>query len=35
MTTTKFKFSQLENESNFFEISLDINKTTINEHKLM
>ena len=33
MTTTKFKFSQLENESNFFEISLDINKTTINDFK--
>ena len=33
MTTTKFKFSQLENESNFFEISLDINKTTVNDFK--
>ena len=33
MTSTKFKFSQLENESNFFEISLDINKTTINDFK--
>ena len=33
MTTAKFKFSQLENESNFFEISLDINKTTINDFK--
>ena len=33
MTSTKFKFSQLENESNFFEISLDINKTTVNDFK--
>ena len=33
MTTTIFKFSQLENEYNFFEISIDINKTTVNEFK--
>ena len=33
MKTKKFKFSQLENESNFFEISLDINKTTVNDFK--
>ena len=33
MTTTKFKFSQFENEGNFFEIDIDINKTTVNEFK--
>ena len=31
--TTKFKFSQFENEGNFFEIDIDINKTTVNEFK--